>query len=125
MRAIAAEDGVCRDRFEAAWGVALPRAPGLNLMAMMDAARDGRAPVHRAILSKNDRLAERNRGDFEARGLCVLNVLSSPGSGKTALLQRTLAPSSGGAPRKLEDRDESRGVDRRVAPRRHVLPRRP
>ena len=52
-------------------------------------------PVHRAILSKNDRLAERNRGDFEARGLCVLNVLSSPGSGKTALLQRTLADLGG------------------------------
>jgi hydrogenase nickel incorporation protein HypB len=52
-------------------------------------------PVHRAILSKNDRLAERNRGDFEARGLLVLNVLSSPGSGKTALLQRTLADLGG------------------------------
>ena len=52
-------------------------------------------PVHRAILSKNDQLAERNRSDFEARGLCVLNVLSSPGSGKTALLQRTLADLGG------------------------------
>ena len=52
-------------------------------------------PVHRAILGKNDRLAGRNRGDFQARGLCVLNVLSSPGSGKTALLQRTLADLGG------------------------------
>lgn len=52
-------------------------------------------PVHQAILSKNDRLAERNRGDFEARGLFVLNVLSSPGSGKTALLERTLADLGG------------------------------
>ena len=34
--------------------------------------------VRRAILDKNDRLAERNRGFFRARGLLVLNFLSSP-----------------------------------------------
>ena len=46
--------------------------------------------VRQAILSKNDRLAERNRGFFQARGLLVLNVLSSPGSGKTTFLQETV-----------------------------------
>lgn len=46
--------------------------------------------IHEAILSKNDRLAERNRGYFMAKNLVVLNVLSSPGSGKTALIERTL-----------------------------------
>jgi hydrogenase nickel incorporation protein HypB len=46
--------------------------------------------VRQAILAKNDRLAERNRGFFQARGLLVLNVLSSPGSGKTTLLRETL-----------------------------------
>jgi hydrogenase nickel incorporation protein HypB len=46
-------------------------------------------PVGEAILSKNDRLAERNRGYFLAKGLLVLNVLSSPGAGKTAFIQRT------------------------------------
>ena len=46
--------------------------------------------VRRAILDKNDRLAERNRGFFRARGLLVLNVLSSPGSGKTTLLLETV-----------------------------------
>jgi len=46
--------------------------------------------VRRAILEKNDRLAERNRGFFRARGLLVLNVLSSPGSGKTTLLRETI-----------------------------------
>ncbi len=46
--------------------------------------------LHEAILSKNDRLAERNRGFFAAKNLVVLNLLSSPGSGKTALLERTL-----------------------------------
>lgn len=46
--------------------------------------------VRRAILEKNDRLAERNRGFFRARGLLTLNVLSSPGAGKTALLRETI-----------------------------------
>ena len=51
--------------------------------------------VRRAILEKNDRLAERNRGFFRARGFLVLNVLSSPGSGKTTFIResvRKLAP---------------------------------
>ncbi len=46
--------------------------------------------VRQAILEKNDRLAERNRGFFHARGLLVLNVLSSPGSGKTTFIRETV-----------------------------------
>ncbi len=46
--------------------------------------------MRQAILAKNDRLAERNRGFFHARGLLALNVLSSPGSGKTTFLKVTL-----------------------------------
>jgi hydrogenase nickel incorporation protein HypB len=46
--------------------------------------------IVQSILDKNDRLAERNRGYFMAKGLLVLNVLSSPGSGKTAFLERTV-----------------------------------
>jgi hydrogenase nickel incorporation protein HypB len=45
--------------------------------------------VRQSILSKNDRVAERNRGLFLARGISVLNVLSSPGSGKTTFLRET------------------------------------
>jgi len=46
--------------------------------------------VRQAILAHNDRLAERNRGFFRARGMLVLNVLSSPGAGKTTLLRETV-----------------------------------
>jgi hydrogenase nickel incorporation protein HypB len=46
--------------------------------------------IAQSILSKNDRLAERNRGFFRAKGLLVLNVLSSPGAGKTTLIERML-----------------------------------
>ena len=44
--------------------------------------------VRQAVLTKNDRLAERNRRYFAAKGLLVANVLSSPGSGKTTFLER-------------------------------------
>jgi len=47
--------------------------------------------VERGILEKNDRLAERNRGYFLAKNLYVLNILASPGAGKTAFIERTAA----------------------------------
>ena len=46
--------------------------------------------VEQGILDKNDRLAERNRGFFQARGLLVLNFLSSPGSGKTTFIRESV-----------------------------------
>ncbi len=42
------------------------------------------------ILQKNNLLAERNRGYFEAKNILALNMVSSPGSGKTSLLERTI-----------------------------------
>jgi hydrogenase nickel incorporation protein HypB len=54
-----------------------------------------RIEVQQSILSRNDRLAERNRGFFKAKKLFVVNLLSSPGSGKTALIERTLTDRGG------------------------------
>jgi hydrogenase nickel incorporation protein HypB len=51
--------------------------------------------VNRSLLDKNDRLAERNRGFFRARKLLVLNVLSSPGSGKTTFIRETAVKLAG------------------------------
>jgi hydrogenase nickel incorporation protein HypB len=45
--------------------------------------------LERSLLEKNDRLAERNRGFFRAKRLLALNVVSSPGSGKTTLIKET------------------------------------
>lgn len=42
------------------------------------------------ILSENNRLAARNRGYFEGRQVLTLNLVSSPGSGKTTILERTI-----------------------------------
>ena len=47
-------------------------------------------PVVRNVLEANDRIAARLRTDFARRGILVLNLISSPGSGKTSLLERTL-----------------------------------
>lgn len=47
--------------------------------------------LEREILHKNDLLAERNKGYFEAKNIFAINLVSSPGSGKTSLLERTIA----------------------------------
>lgn len=47
--------------------------------------------VEQDILQHNDLMASRNRGYFEAKELYVINLVSSPGSGKTSILERTLA----------------------------------
>jgi hydrogenase nickel incorporation protein HypB len=47
------------------------------------------------ILGGNDRLAEQNRGAFKALNLLTLNVVSSPGAGKTALLTKTIIEMKG------------------------------
>ncbi|MCX5998273.1 MAG: hydrogenase nickel incorporation protein HypB [Chloroflexi bacterium] len=46
--------------------------------------------VLKDILSVNDQMAERNRGLLDSKGVFVLNVMSSPGSGKTSLIQQTI-----------------------------------
>jgi len=47
-------------------------------------------PLNIDILSENNRLAERNRGYFEAKQILCLNMVSSPGSGKTSILEKTI-----------------------------------
>ena len=47
--------------------------------------------IGEAILAKNDHLAQHNRDWFTKRGITALNLMSSPGSGKTSLLERTIA----------------------------------
>jgi hydrogenase nickel incorporation protein HypB len=42
------------------------------------------------VLDANDTLAQANRADFDAHGVTVVNLMSAPGAGKTALLERAL-----------------------------------
>ncbi len=47
--------------------------------------------IEEDLLAKNNRLAAGNRALFRRQQVFVLNLVSSPGSGKTSLLERTLA----------------------------------
>ncbi len=46
--------------------------------------------IEKAILEKNDLLAQKNREYFNRHNIKVLNIISSPGSGKTQLLEKTI-----------------------------------
>lgn len=52
--------------------------------------------VRQNILKANDHTAAENRRTFEAAGVRAINLVSSPGAGKTALLERTLRDLAGG-----------------------------
>ncbi|MBI4908496.1 MAG: hydrogenase nickel incorporation protein HypB [Acidobacteria bacterium] len=49
-----------------------------------------RVTVEKKILNENDRIAASLRDRFHEQGTLVVNCISSPGSGKTLLLERTL-----------------------------------
>ncbi len=49
-----------------------------------------RVPVEEKVLSENDKLAIGLREQFRKHAVFCLNLISAPGSGKTALLERTL-----------------------------------
>ncbi|MDO6565122.1 hydrogenase nickel incorporation protein HypB [Amphritea sp. 1_MG-2023] len=63
-------------------GPAHAHAPGLSQTRMVQIEQD--------ILGKNDRYALKNRQQFDALSLFALNLVSSPGSGKTSLLTTTI-----------------------------------
>jgi hydrogenase nickel incorporation protein HypB len=55
-----------------------------------------RVEVLERIFDENDRTAAANRADLDAAGVTCVNLMSSPGAGKTAVLRETL--------RRLQDR---------------------
>jgi hydrogenase nickel incorporation protein HypB len=63
-------------------GAAGASAPGMTQSRMVQVERD--------VLAKNDEHARRNRAWLVQRGVFALNLVSSPGSGKTSLLVRTI-----------------------------------
>lgn len=46
--------------------------------------------IERKVLEKNDEIARLNRALLESHGLFSINVVSSPGAGKTSILERTI-----------------------------------
>lgn len=54
--------------------------------------------LEKELLAKNDALAGVNRDWFARRGILALNLVSSPGSGKTSLLERSIRDLQGRVP---------------------------
>ena len=49
-----------------------------------------RIPIVENILSANDRIAEQNRARLDSAGVFAINLMASPGAGKTSLIEQTL-----------------------------------
>ncbi len=67
--------------------------------------------IEQDILSKNDAFARENRGAFSIRRLFVLNVVSSPGSGKTSLLVKAIEALNGRLPVAVIEGDQQTSND--------------
>ncbi|MFR9750371.1 hydrogenase nickel incorporation protein HypB [Nocardia sp. 004] len=62
------------------------------------------------VLAKNDELAQRNRAWLAERGIVAFNMTSSPGAGKTSLLERTILE-SGQEPIAVIEGDQATALD--------------
>jgi len=67
--------------------------------------------VETRILAKNDALAANNRAWFTGREILALNLVSSPGAGKTALLERTIRDLAGELPLYVIEGDQATAND--------------
>jgi hydrogenase nickel incorporation protein HypB len=67
--------------------------------------------LERDIMAKNNGYARANRNRFRDAGILALNLVSSPGAGKTALLVRTLEMLGGGAPCAVIEGDQQTDND--------------
>jgi hydrogenase nickel incorporation protein HypB len=72
--------------------------------------------IERKVLEKNDEIARQNRSLFESHGIFAINIVSSPGAGKTSLLERTLEHLAGKLPLAVIEGDVQTDFDaQRVA----------
>ena len=91
------------EMIEGRGGLAGAHAPGLDQERIVRIERD--------ILSKNDAFARDNRRAFAAKGLFALNLVSSPGSGKTSLLVRVINALKGRMPVAVIEGDQQTSND--------------
>lgn len=67
--------------------------------------------VERDLLAENDRHARVNRARLAGRGILALNLMASPGAGKTSLLVRTLTDLGGESPFAVIEGDQQTSLD--------------
>ncbi|HSG45666.1 MAG TPA: hydrogenase nickel incorporation protein HypB [Anaerolineales bacterium] len=70
-----------------------------------------RVPVVENILSANDRMAARNREVLDKAGLYSINLMASPGAGKTSLILKTLETLKGQLRLGMVDGDLASSID--------------
>jgi hydrogenase nickel incorporation protein HypB len=70
-----------------------------------------RVDVLEKILGENDRTADANRADFRSAGVRVVNLMSSPGAGKTSLLGRVLQELAGAVKVGIVEGDIETSID--------------
>ena len=70
-----------------------------------------RIPVVEKILSANDRLAADNRRRLDAAGVFALNLMASPGAGKTSLIEQTVQRLAGRLRLAVVDGDIATSLD--------------
>lgn len=63
------------------------------------------------VLAKNQLFAERNRGWFAGRGVFAVNLMSSPGAGKTSVLERTIVDLRDRLPVSVLEGDQATSAD--------------
>ena len=78
----------------------------------LEASRGSRIlRLEHAVLAKNDELAQRNRTFLARRHILALNLVSAPGAGKTALLERTVRDLAGEFPVYVIEGDQATDHD--------------
>jgi hydrogenase nickel incorporation protein HypB len=70
-----------------------------------------RVQVVEKILSANDRLAVENRSRLDEAGVFALNLMASPGAGKTSLIERTIKGLEGRVRLGVIDGDVATSID--------------
>ncbi len=70
-----------------------------------------RIPVVENILNANDKLANENRARLDAAGVFAINLMASPGAGKTSLIEQTLPRLAGRARVAVVDGDIATSLD--------------
>ena len=70
-----------------------------------------RMPVVENILSANDQLAEENRSRLDTAGVYAINLMASPGAGKTSLIEHTIKQLTGKLNLAVVDGDIATSID--------------
>ena len=70
-----------------------------------------RVPIVENILSANDRLAAENQSRIDSAGVFAVNIMASPGAGKTSLIEQTLPRLKGKLRVAVVDGDIATSID--------------